>query len=225
MIRLDVEQGSPEWVAARLGVVTASALDKVLTPSTLKPSKQAETYLCDLVAEWVQGQPSDEFGGTYWTERGHALEDRARASFEFLTGRQVRSCGFVYRDDSRTAGCSPDGLVYDGQDVVAGLELKVPKLATHLRYWRAGRLPTQYRLQIQGCLWVTGLPRWYFMSYGVEPNVPPLVLAVEPEPDVQAALDEVVPTFCDEAASMRARLEAEGVRPTAYIAPDEESWT
>ena len=60
MIRLDVEQGYAEWVAARLGIPTASCFDKIITPKTMKPSASADKYAWELIAERVLGRPVDD---------------------------------------------------------------------------------------------------------------------------------------------------------------------
>ena len=121
MIILNCEQGSAEWEAARLGVATASMCAKILTP-TGQLSRQRDEYVGKLLAEWALGEPVDEFGGTYHTERGKALEPQALAHYRFQTGLEARSVGFVFKDGDRLAGCSPDALVGDS----GGLELKCP---------------------------------------------------------------------------------------------------
>ena len=125
---LDVEQGSPEWAQARVGVVTASALGGIVTPARLQRAKS--DYMATLAAEWLMGQPlEDEWAGNFWTERGQSMEPEARAWFALQTGETVADVGFVYRDEEREVGCSPDGMTVDG-----GLELKCPALKTHIQY-------------------------------------------------------------------------------------------
>ena len=50
MITLDCEQGSEEWLAARMGVPSASNFKKIL-PSNMKLSTQAPGYRHTLLAE------------------------------------------------------------------------------------------------------------------------------------------------------------------------------
>ena len=43
MIILDMEQGTEEWLQARMGIPTASAFDRIFTAS-FKPSAQSNAY-------------------------------------------------------------------------------------------------------------------------------------------------------------------------------------
>ena len=74
---IDVEQGSPEWWQARLGMPTASAFHRVMTDTTRKFSKASEGYLYELVAEHLLGEPLDG-GDTGFTLRGKAEEKFGR---------------------------------------------------------------------------------------------------------------------------------------------------
>ena len=50
----DLVQGTPEWLAARRGIVTASAVGQLITPSTVKPAKNDRSRANQLTGE-VQG--------------------------------------------------------------------------------------------------------------------------------------------------------------------------
>ena len=58
MIALDLQQGSAEWVKARLGIPTASQFSRIIT-STGKLSGQADGYMHELLAESLLGEPAD----------------------------------------------------------------------------------------------------------------------------------------------------------------------
>lgn len=167
MIILDCEQGSPEWHEARLGIPTASGFSRLMTP-TGKPSVSLETYLNELLVEALLGER--KLVETPAMARGRALEAEARAWYEFETNREVQQVGFVLRDD-RLVGCSPDGLLPD-----SGLEIKVPSAATHVAYLLAGGLPSEYRAQVQGCMWLCERDHWDFLSY--HPDLPKLLITV-----------------------------------------------
>ena len=206
-IILDVEQGSPAWEAARLGVVTASQAHRIVTP-TGKLSSQREEYVAELLYEWATGEPFEEFGGTHHTERGKALEPLARAHLKFVTGEDVREAGFVYKDESRMVGCSPDALIgYDG-----GAELKCPGPGKHLVYWHRGVVPKAYVPQVQFSMWVTGREWWMFQSF--HPELPHLLLRVERDAAWMEAFDAHVPAVLDEIRAGRERLRAEGFGPS-----------
>ena len=60
---INVEQRTPEWFAARLGVPSASNFERVITPGG-KRSTQVEAYMNRLVADILTGvseqhQPSE----------------------------------------------------------------------------------------------------------------------------------------------------------------------
>lgn len=199
IINHDLQQGTTPWIKARLGVLTASRVDKLLTPKGMKLSAQSDDLLNQLLYEQLTGEPSDNFGGTYYTERGNELEAEALAYFSMQTDLTVRTAGIVYRDETKETGCSPDGLVYDmsqppSDDALPqfGLELKCPMDKTAVAYLRSDGAP-KYTPQVQFSLWVTKLPAWYFMSY--HPLLPPVLHKVAPLPEWQAAFSEHVPEF------------------------------
>src|SRR5690606_7963138 len=123
VLLLDVAQGSPEWLEARRGVPSASNFGSIVT-ATGKPSSTADAYAAELIDEIVR--PMDErdreeqesqFRGNRHTERGHRLEPKARDWFRLVTGYDVREVGFVL-NDARTLGCSPDSLIFSGNDPI-----------------------------------------------------------------------------------------------------------
>lgn len=202
-------QGSSEWIRARLGVLTASRADKLITPKKMQLSSQSDDLINQLLYEQITNEPSDDFGGSYYTERGQMLEGEALAYFTLQTGLVVRSAGLVYKDVTKEAGCSPDGLVYEPNapqdEPTAGLELKCPKDKTAIAYLRASGTD-KYTPQVQFSLWVTGLPYWYFMSY--HPLLPPVLQVVTKDPKWQTAFDEHVPDLLYTLRSERHRIEA-----------------
>ena len=220
MIVHDVLQGSPEWHALRLGTLTASRVDQLLTAAKLNLSTGRLALLAKLQHEWVTGTSAEQFGGNAWTEHGHEYEGAAGDWFASVTGEAVQAVGFI-SDESGLAGCSPD-LWVPGE---AGVELKCPAGWTHLKYLRDGVVPSEYRMQVQFSLWVTGLPVWYFMSYGASPSgnsflpawkpgayMPPMMVECEPEERYQDAFDAHVPAFLDEVQAERQWLLDNGVK-------------
>lgn len=205
MIVYDYEQRSDEWYKGRLGIPTASAADKILTPGKLMPSTQRVKYLNTLLAEWATGESVDGFEGTKWTDRGTELEPEARAYFEYTTGMETRQAGFVFRDESRLSGCSPDGLIGDD----SGLEMKCPMPATHVSYLLAGKVPTGYLAQIQFSIWVCGARSWWFQSYC--PGLPAVLYECQRDPKWMVALDEHIPKFIADLLAGRERLRELGV--------------
>ena len=167
MIILTDEQGSPEWLASRLGRPSASNFGRLITGSG-KPSSSAESYINEMIAERLTGR-SKPFYTNEHMERGNELEPEAREAYEFITDTEVVETGFILHD-SGEFGCSPDGLV--GED--GGLEIKCPSDSVHVSYLRAGKVPAKYYQQVQGCMWITGREWWDFMSY--HPEMPHLLV-------------------------------------------------
>lgn len=163
-------QGSEEWLRARKGRLTASQMSKVIT-ATGKLSAQWEKLAIKLAAECVKPEEMPAFIGNVHTDRGHEMEPVARDWFTSWSGLDVRCVGFVTKDDNPVLGCSPDALIYKGKKPVAGLEIKCPLVETHALYHYEDQLPEAYRAQVHGSMAVTGLRKWWFMSYneGTEP--------------------------------------------------------
>lgn len=170
----DLEQRTEQWFKVRAGRPTASNFDRIITP-TGNDSSQWSSYAIELCASCLR---PDEIAweGNRHTDRGEELEPKARDLFTELTGLDVRQVGFVTRDDG-IVGCSPDALIYDGDEIVAGLELKCPLAKNHAAYLLAGVLPPEYKPQVHGSMAVTGLDEWWFMSYC--PGLAPFKLKVE----------------------------------------------
>ena len=215
MIIHDAPQGSIEWVQARLGVVTASEVSRIVTP-TGKLSAQRDSYMADLLAERFLGAPVTDFD-TEWTERGRYLEDEALTAYAFETDTPAVKCGLIFKDERREIGASPDGLI-PGQ---GALELKCPMPGKHLLYLARDDVPRVYWPQLQMQLWVTGLPWVDFVSY--HPDFPMFRQRVAPDPGYHQALDTALPQFVAELRKGRERLLTMGVVPrivTVAPAPD-----
>lgn len=195
------EQLSDDWFALKTGLPSASKADKILTP-TGKLSAQSAGYINELLAERA-GYGDDAMEPTEWMLRGINLEPEARDLFEFETGLTVDQVGFVTNDDG-TAGCSPDGLILDSDNVTAGFEVKCPKASTHIGYLLGRELPAYYRPQVHYSMAVTGLNHWWFMSYF--PGLDPLIIEVERD-DYTEKVAEAVTGFIERLAEAATELE------------------
>ena len=159
MIILEMEQGSDEWLAARLGRPSASMFSKLITTKG-KPSTQAGGYINKLAGERLSGE-SEAFYTNEHMVRGTELEPEAREAYEFISGNDVLEVGFVV-DPSFEYGCSPDGLI--GTD--GGIEIKCPAATTMMKYYQDNEeLVKAYYQQIQGCMWVTKRDWWDAFAY------------------------------------------------------------
>ena len=205
MIHVDCKQGSREWEELRLGIPTASAFSRIITPKG-KLSAQRDKYRAELLVERVFGEGAIEFD-TEWTERGRQLEGEARQAYGLLRDVDPTSCGFCFRDESRSSGCSPDALVGE----LGTLELKCPMPKTHVLYLASPQeVPREYSIQVQGQLWVTGRAWADFMSYC--PMLPPFLVRVLRDPQIQWALDEAIPAFLAELEESWRALQDQGIK-------------
>jgi hypothetical protein len=186
MIRLDMEQGSQEWIEARCGIPTASQFHRIITPKTMKLSSSSKYYLCELIAEKMLGASLDPFINEYM-ERGTEMEEQAVAYYEMQRELDTEKVGHCLLD-SRLAGCSPDRLVGDD----GGLEIKCPAAATHVAYM-LDMGADKYRCQIQGSLWITGRKWWDFLSFN--PEMPPVLTRHERDEEFIHKLASSVTTF------------------------------
>lgn len=198
-----VEQGSPEWLAMRLGKLTASRMADVLATTKTGPSASRKNYLAQLVAERLTGLPAESFtnAAIQW---GTDHEPLARAEYEMLRDVMVDQVDFVDHPTIAMCGASPDGLAGDDGLV----EIKCPNTATHIDYLLSGKPPSKYMPQMALQMLCTNRDWCDFVSY--DPRMPPqhrlFVVRYTPEPDY---LDKVVAeakAFLDEVADVVARL-------------------
>lgn len=204
MIIVDCEQGSPEWIAARCGIPTASEFERICTPARMEYAKGARTYAQELLQEQIEG-PRDGFTSGSML-RGSNLEAQALAYYQFTYDVELERVGFCLADHGRY-GCSPDALV-KGQGQRRGVEIKAPELDTHIGYVLDNALPDKYKIQVLGNLLVTGCDAWDFFSY--HPSLKPLRVTVERaavEKQLQI-LEQHLDRFCAELIQFREAIAA-----------------
>lgn len=157
-----VIQGSDEWHKLRLGIVTASEVNKLLTPKG-KPAKNATMrgYAAEIAAQRITKRV-DESYQSWDMARGHIQEDIAREIYSD-NYNSVDECGFITTDsfDGLIIGCSPDGLV--GLD--GGIEIKSRLARFQIQTIVADEVPDEYMNQIQMFLLVSGRAWCDFVQY------------------------------------------------------------
>ena len=154
------EQGSIEWLSLRLGKITASRVKDVLTKGRgTSPSKTAESYMMELIAEILTGnsKPFFENDAMRW---GTETEPQARAMYAVNNNFvDVKEVAFVEHNEQ--VGISPDGLI--GDDGL--LEIKCPNTTTQLKRALSDDYSADYKAQIQMQLWVTEREWCDFLSF------------------------------------------------------------
>lgn len=208
MIIHPAKQGAPEWIAARIGLPTASNFDQIVTPGG-KASTSAAKYLAQLAAEWFLGCSLDDIETPYM-ERGTQLEASAVAWYELATDSDTQEVGLCLLDDG-SAGASPDRLV--GED--GALEIKCQSPQVHMQYVLGG-IGSKYRVQVQGQLWVTGRKWCDLCSF--HPTLPRAKVRIERDDEFIASLEREVGKFVADLAAARERLAVDKSERDAVVA-------
>lgn len=164
-IHNDLIQGSDEWHKARCGLITASEVKLLLTP-TLKQANndKSRSHLWELAAQRI----------TQYVEPSYVGDDMLRGIEDEYYARQlytkeiapVVECGFVTNDTfGFTIGCSPDGLVGDDGLIECKSRRQKYQIQTIVENWRDDVTPDDYILQIQTALLVTDRKWCDLVSY------------------------------------------------------------
>lgn len=155
----DIEQGSPEWMDLRLGLITCSEMSCIRSDGA-----GAYTYINALAFERLTGESSSVFEGNEWTKRGQELEPVARKMYEKKTNQFVHMVSFV---KNKGFGYSPDGLIYGSQPMwpEGGLEIKIKQPAEQIHILRTGEIPKKHLDQLHGGMSCAELEWMDFVSY------------------------------------------------------------
>ncbi len=137
----DCPQRSPEWFAARAGLVTGSKAHVVFMKSGTAGRKD---YMLQLALERLTKTVEPEPFVSADMRHGIEKEPWCRLATEVEYGVSIRQTGFC-RHNKLAIGMSFDG---DIDDFRVFTEFKAPKSATHINYMRAKRLPVEYMPQV-----------------------------------------------------------------------------
>lgn len=154
-------QGSDDWLSIRRGLITASEMRHILTP-TLKiaDNDQTRSHVYELAAQRITDYTEPTYIGDEMT-RGMVDEPIARQLYHDNFS-PVTECGFITNDDHGfTIGYSPDGLV--GDDGL--IEIKSRRAKFQVQSIVDGEVPKEHALQIQTGLLVTGRKFCDYVSY------------------------------------------------------------
>jgi len=190
-------QGTPEWLAERAGKVTASMVSAVLA----KPETAGfRDYQAQLVAEVLTGKTQGSDYTNAAMQFGTEMEPLARSAYEAETGFSVDEVGFCQHPTIERAGASPDGLVGDSGLV----EIKCPKVATHLAYLIAGVVPVGYKNQMMWQMACSGRDWCDFASF--RPDLPEhlqlFIIRFKRDPERIKELETAVVAFLDSVDKM-----------------------
>ena len=190
-----VEQGTPEWFAARLGNVTASRVADVIAKTKSGYAASRDNYMAQLICERMTNTVAESYtnAAMQW---GTETEPLACAAYESLADVLVDEVGYIAHPTIERAGASPDGLI----GVFGLLEIKCPNTATHIDTLISEQVPTKYITQMQWQMSCTGRTWADFVSF--DPRLPSglqmFVKRVEFDAEYVAMLKEEVIKFLAE---------------------------
>lgn len=185
----ELEQGSDEWLLARRGLLTASEMKLVVTP-TLKIANndKVRMHLYELCAQRVNK----------YVEPAYVSEDMIRGNFDEFEARNmyhekispVKEVGFITNDKwGFTLGYSPDGLV--GEEGL--IEIKSRKQKFQLQTIANDEVDADYLIQLQTGLLVSERKWCDFVQYSN--GMPLYIKRVFPDMVIQNAIIEAAGDF------------------------------
>ena len=189
VIHPDVVQGSDEWHAMRCGLLTASEMKLIITPSLkIADNDKQRAHLWELAAQRI----------TRYVEPAYVSDDMLRGQVDEMEARDlyaqhfapVQPVGFI--TNSRhgvTIGYSPDGLV--GNDGL--IECKSRRQKYQIQTIAEGVVPPEHWLQCQTGLLVSERKWLDFVSYCG--GLPMAVIRVHPDERTQTAIIEAALLF------------------------------
>lgn len=199
----EIEQGTDAWLEVRRGVLTASEMGRVLTP-TLKAANndKSRAHVWEIAAQRITGRVEPSFIGDAMM-RGHEEEQRAREIYDLLVA-PTTTCGFITNTrHGFTLGASPDWLV--GADGGAETKSRSQRFQVQTTVENAahGTIPAEYMLQVQTQLLVTERAWWDFCSFSNGMHM--TVTRVYPDAEIHAWIIDAANAF---EASVTAAMDA-----------------
>ena len=189
----DVVQGSDEWLQMRCGVLTASEVKLILTP-TLKVADNDKTrgHVWELAAQRLTRFVEPHYVGDDML-RGFADEIEARRLYS-LRFAKVAECGFITNDKwGFTIGYSPDGLVGDNGLIECKSRRQKYQVQTVVEFYESGAIPAEYVMQCQTGLLVSEREWIDLISYSG--GLPMIAMRVYPDEKIQASIIEAADAF------------------------------
>lgn len=196
-------QGTDEWLDARCGLLTASEMSLIVTP-TLKIAKNEKerAHLYELLAQRLTRYVEPHYVSDAML-RGHEDEIEALS----LYGRhyaETTHTGFITNDKwGFTIGYSPDGLVASDGLVEAKSRRQKYQVETFVVNVFENTIPAEFMLQIQTGLLVSERKWCDLISYSA--GLPMAVIRTYPDAATQAAIVSAAGAFEERLEDARAR--------------------
>ena len=191
--RPDLTQGSAEWHAARCGLLTASEMKLIITP-TLKvaDNDKSRVHLWELLAQRITKHVEPRYVSDDML-RGQEDEIYALEAYEKAYS-EVERVGFVTNDKwGFTIGYSPDGLVGDDGQVECKSRSQKYQIQTICDFVPSELVAPDFVIQVQTGLLVTERDWCDLVSYSG--GLPMATVRVFPDAKIQAAIVDAAATF------------------------------
>jgi hypothetical protein len=189
----DTVQGSEEWAAARCGLLTASEMKLIITPTLKAASNDKERgHLYELLAQRITG----------YVEPSYVSDDMLRGQEEEIdaialyskTYAPVQTVGFVTNDKwGFTIGYSPDGLVSKDGLVECKSRNQKYQIRTLVDFVSVAAIDPDFMIQAQTGLMVTERAWCDLISYCG--GLPMATVRVFPDEKIQAAILDAASAF------------------------------
>jgi predicted phage-related endonuclease len=188
-----VTQGSAEWYALRLGMLTASEMRLILTPTLkLAANDKERAHVYELVAQRITG----------FVEPSYVSDDMLSGKEEEFYAREeyrrhyapVKEIGFVTNNRfGFQIGYSPDGLVGEEGQIEVKSRRQKYQVETIIENAAEQTIPVEYALQVQTGLLVTERKWCDFISYCGGAGM--LTIRVYPDSKIQEAIVNAATAF------------------------------
>jgi len=202
----EVTQGSNEWLALRCGLLTASEMRLIITPTLKGASNEKERgHLYELLAQRI----------TQYVEPRYVSDDMLRGKEDELDALDiyqkaygaVESVGFVTNDKWGFAiGYSPDALAGDDGQVECKSRNQKYQIRTLVDDVSAGAIDPDFVIQVQTGLLVSERKWCDLVSYCG--GLPMATVRVYPDEKIQTAIIDVATAFEQRLSAATAKFNA-----------------
>lgn len=214
----EITQGSPEWLALRCGMLTASEMKLIITPTLKVASNDKErAHMFELLAQRITGYVEPRYISDDML-RGMNDEFEARALYA-KTYAPVTEVGFIVNDKwGFPIGYSPDGLVGDDGQIECKSRNQRLQVRTLIEYAPL-EIDPDYVIQCQTGLMVSERKWVDLVSYSG--GLPMVTVRVFPDEKVHEAIAEAATAFEQRLELRLASYEAAIASSAARLIPTE----
>ena len=202
----EVTQGSDEWAALRRGLLTASEMRLIITPTLKGASNDKEKgHLYELLAQRITGYVEPRYISD---DMLRGQEDEIEALFEYEKAYGiVEKVGFITNDKwGFTIGYSPDGLAADDGQVECKSRNQKYQIRTLVDYVSAESIDPDFVIQVQTGLLVSERKWCDLVSYCG--GLPMATVRVYPDDKIQTAIIDVAGAFEKRLQEAKAKFDA-----------------